>query len=93
VQAYARAIDKLSAATHPPHRRLLSFPRKRESIGAAAFLDPRLRGGDKKQAHPLRDSQAANASATFILIAEGCPGSYNTLVLRQRWLNVLEDTV
>ncbi len=29
----------------------MSFPRKRESIGAAAFLDLRLRGGDK-QMHP-----------------------------------------
>jgi hypothetical protein len=29
----------------------MSFPRKRESIRAAAFLDPRLRGGDKQMCH------------------------------------------
>jgi hypothetical protein len=29
----------------------MSFPRKRESMRAAAFLDPRFRGGDKKGTH------------------------------------------
>ena len=29
----------------------MSFPRKRESMRVAAFLDPRLRGGDKQRRH------------------------------------------
>jgi hypothetical protein len=40
----------------------MSFPRKRESMRAAAFLDPRFRGGDKR----------VSARSLFCWTLEGC---------------------
>jgi hypothetical protein len=51
--ASSRAGDGLSLRTSNGLRERLppvSFPHQRESIGPAAFLDPRLRGGDKGKA-------------------------------------------
>jgi hypothetical protein len=52
--ASSRAGDGVSLGTSNGLRERMppvSFPRKRESIRAAAFLDPRWRGGDKKGIH------------------------------------------